>query len=39
MFIYGHLFTELKETVKKDEQSEDMTVHKNLKKPMTRITA
>lgn len=27
MFIYGHSFAELKERVKKDEQSEDRTVH------------
>lgn len=27
----------LKKTVKKDQQSEDMTVHKNLKKSMTGI--
>lgn len=37
MYIYGHLFQNLKETVKKDQRSGDMTAHKNLEKSMKRI--
>lgn len=38
----NHIFMDiylqnLKETVKKDQRSEDMTVHKNLEKSMTGI--
>lgn len=38
MYIYDIYLQNLKKKVKKDQQSEDMTVRINVKKSMTRIT-